>query len=483
MTKPVSVQQDIRLLDAKGVPWREIARRLGVSRETVKKYAQMEDCSPRPASRPARVSGIDAYAQTVDAWLGADLRMPRKQRHTARRVYDRLVAEHGFEGSYSMVQRYVKRWREERRDEGDGFMELEWRPGTMQVDFGQAQATLAGREVTVHCLVATFPHSNMRYVAAMPGENAECVCEGLLEIFEHIGLVPSLLVFDNATGAAHRVAWDKVSVVRVFQLFCEHHRVEARFCNPRSGWEKGSVENAVGFVRRNLMVPVPSAEGYQALTRAWFDACERLAQADHYRLGVPVAGLFESEKEHMLPLPSAAFDPVEWRSVKADRTGTVLIDSNRYLAGPKWHSMRLQAGVRVFQIELRDPDGGRITTLERVWGRSPDTQADPAALLAVIARKPRSWGESPIRGDFPGPVRDLPGRMDAPERSSLISDIRHASETYGFPAAAGAVAAIIKAGRTVGRATIETTAARILQGDDTPGGQDLTRYDKYMEER
>ena len=83
---------------------------------------------------------------------------------------------------------------------------------------------------------------------------------------------------------------------------------------------------------------------------------------------MPVAGLFESEKEHMLPLPSAAFDPVEWRSVKADRTGTVLIDSNRYLAGPKWHSMRLQAGAGVFEIELRDPDGGRTATLERVWG-------------------------------------------------------------------------------------------------------------------
>ena len=185
----------------------------------------------------------------------------------------------------------------------------------------------------------------------------------------------------------------------------------------------------------------------------------------------------------MLPLPSAAFDPVEWRSVKADRTGTVPVDSNRYLASPKWHSMRLQAGAGVFQIELRDPDGGHTATLERVWGRSPETQADPAALLAVIARKPRSWGESPIRGDFPEPVRDLLDRMDAPERPSLISDIRHAGETYGFPAAAGAVAATVKAGRTVDRATIETTAARILQGDDTPGGQDPARYDKYMEER
>ena len=185
----------------------------------------------------------------------------------------------------------------------------------------------------------------------------------------------------------------------------------------------------------------------------------------------------------MLPLPSAAFDPVEWRSVKADRTGTVPVDSNRYLAGPKWHSMRLHAGAGVFEIELRAPDGGHTATLERVWGRSPETQADPAALLAVIARKPRSWGESPIRGDFPEPVRDLLDRMDASERSSLISDIRHAGETHGFPAAAGAVAATIKTGRTIDRATIETTAARILQGGDTPGGQDLTRYDKYMEER
>ena len=88
---------------------RGIARRLGVSRETVEKYAQMEDCSPKPASRPARASGIDAYTQTVDAWLETDRRMPRKQRHTARRVYDRLVAEHGSGGSYPMARRYAER--------------------------------------------------------------------------------------------------------------------------------------------------------------------------------------------------------------------------------------------------------------------------------------------------------------------------------------------------------------------------------------
>lgn len=142
---------------------------------------------------------------------------PYRQTHVAR-----LVEEEGFEGSYSSVQRYVKRWREEHRSDGDGYLELDWSAGVMQVDFGEAVATIGGGDVKVHCLVATFPHSNMRYVAAMPGENAECVCEGLARIFDHIGMVPRVLVLDNATGAGHRVAWNKVTVVRVFAMFCDH---------------------------------------------------------------------------------------------------------------------------------------------------------------------------------------------------------------------------------------------------------------------
>lgn len=203
MTKPVSIQQRIRILDARGVSWREIARQLGVSRDTVRKYATMEDCSPKPAVRKGRRSLIDAHSETVDSWLATDRLMPRKQR-------------------------YVKRWREEHRPDGDGYLELDWRAGAMQIDFGEAVATIGGGDVKVHCLVATFPHSNMRYVAAMPGENAECVCEGLAQIFDHIGMAPRVPVLDNATGAGHRVAWDKVTVVRVFAMFCDHYRLETR---------------------------------------------------------------------------------------------------------------------------------------------------------------------------------------------------------------------------------------------------------------
>ena len=180
----------------------------------------------------------------------------------------------------------------------------------------------------------------------------------------------------------------------------------------------------------------------------------------------------------MLPLPGVRFDPCDWRSVKTDKTGAAAIDANRYPAGPKWRSMRLQAGVRVFEIEPRGPGGETITTPERIWGHSAKTQVDPASLLAIIARKPRIWGESPIRNDFPETVRALLDRMDARTRSNLLD----VAADCGFAATVKAVETIINAGRTVDRAAIGTCAKRILEGAGTEGGQDLKRYDKYMKE-
>ena len=121
MTVPTPIQQRIRILDARGVSWRRISKEVGVSRQTVRKYAQLEDCSPEPPARPAAVSKLDPYKPLIGKWLEADRFMPRKQRHTARRVYDRLVEEQGFDGSYQIVQRYVKRWRQGHRLPGDGY--------------------------------------------------------------------------------------------------------------------------------------------------------------------------------------------------------------------------------------------------------------------------------------------------------------------------------------------------------------------------
>lgn len=395
MTTPVCVRQRIRQLDRQGLSHKEISRRLGVSRTTVVKYANHGDYSPRPSNavRPGRSLVDDGYAAIVDGWPAADLRMPVKQRHTATRVYERLVAECGFTGSYSSAQRWVKRWRQEHRAQSDGFAELKWAPGSAQVDFGQARAVVAGVERVVHFLAVSFPYSNMRWVAALPGETAECVCQGLLEVFERTGMTPGVVVFDNATGVGHRNSDGTAARTHLFSPFCAHYGFEPRFCNPYSGHEKGSVENAVGFVRRNLMVPMPSAESFRALTRVWLDACERIAGSDHYRHGVPVRELFEAEKDHMPPLPGVRFDPCDWRSVKADKTGSVVIDANRYLAGPRWRSMRLQAGCASSRSSSAIPMAG-TSSRWNAWGvgEDPGGSDEPArdhrAQAAHMGRKP-----------------------------------------------------------------------------------------------
>lgn len=151
MTVPLDTQQDIREMDARGVPRARMPRRLGVSRNTVAKYADMRGMSPRapmPETRPH--PAIDAHAAWMGSVLEADLGAPRKQRHTARRIFGRLVDGRGYEGSYSSVCRCVARWREEnaRTSPRDGYLELAWAPGTAQVDFGNFRCEIAGPRVT-----------------------------------------------------------------------------------------------------------------------------------------------------------------------------------------------------------------------------------------------------------------------------------------------------------------------------------------------
>ena len=482
MTVPTPIQQRIRILDARGVSWRRIAREVGVSRQTVRKYAQLEDCSPKPPVRAESRSKLDPYKPLIDKWLEADRFMPRKQRHTARRVYDRLVAEQGFDGSYPIVQRYVKRWRQEHRVPGEGYLELEWSPGVMQVDFGLAQAAVAGNRTDVHCLVVSFPHSNMRYAVALPGENAECVCEGLRVVFDHAGVAPLVMVFDNATGAGHRVAWDGITVVDVFQRFIEHYRIEVRFCNPASGWEKGSVENAVGFLRRNVMVPLPDAESYAQLTRFMLSRCDEIAERPHYRLKTPVGDLFADERALMQRLPSHPFDACRREIRKADKQGVVEIDSHRYLAGPSWHGWTLDVGLRAFDVEIRTQDGRSVARLPRVYGKDPGTVRNPASLLPALARKTRAWGESPIRGDFPDKLRLAIDAQDSKQRRRTFRLIAKAADASGFEASAAAAEHLVEQGHGIDEASLMALSRRIAAGE-TPHDEpapDLRDYDRFM---
>lgn len=232
MTAPLDTRQDIREMGARGVPRAQIARRLGVSRNTVAKHADMEDMSPAaPLPRDRPLTAVGPHAVWIDSVLEADLGAPRKRRHTARRIYDRFVAE--------------------------GFPGLEWAPGTAQVDFGNFRCVLAGVSTDMKLLVVSLPHSNARYRVATRRERSECLCDGLARVFEWMGRAPAALVLDNATEAG-RMVRGKVTEPRLFSQFRAHYRCRRRYCNPYSGNGKDPMENAVGFLRRNLLVPEPA---------------------------------------------------------------------------------------------------------------------------------------------------------------------------------------------------------------------------------
>lgn len=166
MTMPLDVRQCIRRMDADGAGPTEIARALGISRNTVAKYASTGDLSPAPPLAPERAKpAIDPFAGWVPEVLSDDLSAPRKQRHTARRIYDRLVEEEGYAGSYATVCRFVREWRlAQRQSPGDGYLELDWAPGTMQVDYGNFVATVAGRSLELKML-APAPRNRTRGTA------------------------------------------------------------------------------------------------------------------------------------------------------------------------------------------------------------------------------------------------------------------------------------------------------------------------------
>ena len=175
---------------------REIARRTQHSFSTVQKYAYQEDWSEDtlPNVAPEDYPILGAYIPCINEWMEADRKVPRKQRHTARRIYDRLCTEKGYTGSYSSVKRYVRKKRFVMRTGQTGFLPIDHPAGWGQVDFGEFMYyDRDAAEQTGYALTISFPYSNKGFTQAFPSQNQECLLEGMKRIFEHIGGVPPRL--------------------------------------------------------------------------------------------------------------------------------------------------------------------------------------------------------------------------------------------------------------------------------------------------
>lgn len=202
------------------------------------------------------------------------------------------------------MQRYVKKMRE--HVVAKASLELIWEPGIAQVDFGDADFIVKGERTRLKYLVVSFPYSNDSFCQVFGGENAECVCQGLKDIFSYIGGVPPLVIFDNATGIGRRIG-DTIHENKVFSNFRAHYGFRARFCNPYAGYEKGHVESKVAYNRKNLFVPVESFNDIVEYNKKLLDKHKIKAKELHYKKQVHIAQLFKEEQQALAHLPIKDF--------------------------------------------------------------------------------------------------------------------------------------------------------------------------------
>ena len=246
-----------------GMSVREASRVFGLHRDTVRKM--LANATPQGYTRkgPPRKPKLEPFTGVIDAILEADRRAPRKQRHTAKRIFERLRDEYGFEGQQTIVKDYV---REHRRRVGEMFVPLSHGPGHAQCDFGEALAVIAGVERKVHYFVLDLPHSDGCFAKAYPGETTEAFLDGHVSAFAFLGGVPQSVRYDNTKLAVAKILGDgRRKRTRAFSELQSHYLFEDRFGRPGKGNDKGKVEGMVGYVRRNFLVPIPVAESFAAL--------------------------------------------------------------------------------------------------------------------------------------------------------------------------------------------------------------------------
>jgi hypothetical protein len=264
----------------------------------------------------------------IQQWLADDRQTFYQQRHTTRRIYDRLRTEcPDFQGSYPLVPRRVRSLRA--TPPATGTLARVWHPGECPGDFGTADAVIDGVPQTGKYLTVRVPYSQAGYLQLYGGDTAECLITGLQAVFERLGGVPPRLIFDNASAVGRRVAGE-IRLTELFQRFQAHHGFQVTLCNPYSGHEKGPGENKVGDRRRQFLVPRPEMPDRPAFNQALLPRCEADWARPHYKTHTPIAVLVGEDQAALRPVPRARCDPVRYVAVPTDGYGKFRWDSVHY---------------------------------------------------------------------------------------------------------------------------------------------------------
>lgn len=307
---------------------RQTAKDFGISRNSVRKM--LAHSKPPGYQRKAAISqpALNAHKDFIDEVLESDKQVHRKQRHTAKRLYDRLKSEKGYTGSYSPVRKYIADYRLKTKEM---FIPLDHDPGTAQVDFGEAFAIIGGIQQKINVFNMSLPQSDACFVKAYPRENTESFGDGHVSAFAFIGGIPSDILYDNTKIAVAKIMGNKErKKTKAFIELQSHYLFQDHFARPGKGNDKGKVEGVVGFARRNFMVPVPSFDSFDALNNHLQKCCEE-RQKDILRgHKISIKERFALDQKALAPLPENPYDPCVISSARVSSTSLVRYKETDY---------------------------------------------------------------------------------------------------------------------------------------------------------
>ena len=371
---------------------RQIQRETGHHRETIRKALE-DGAVPEYQLKQSRPSPVlDSVKPIIDRWLLEDEQRPRKQRHTARRIYERLTTEYGFTGSESTVRRYVGQCRKRKR--ARLFIPLAYTPGHIaQVDFGEAQVVIAGEQLMAQLFCLRLGYSKQPFVTALPTQAQEAFFEGHVRAFDFLGGVPRELVYDNLKAAVKRVLEGRNREEQTaFVAFRSHYLFESRFCNPGQAHEKGLTEGLVGYARRNWLVPPPRHATWDELNAYLVEKCRAEGQRRLRGMEMSIGEALDQERAHFLPLPAHPFPCCVLRPVQANGFGMVTFQTNRYSV-PVQHAHE-SLWLRAFVDRVEITNGRQTLAVHpRCYRREQDI-LDPLHYLPLLEQRPGAWEQA-----------------------------------------------------------------------------------------
>lgn len=396
----MEIYKDIRRMRLEGMSQRQIASRLHISRNTVKKYWEGENVpwERKDYSREATILTENVMSFIRLCLAEDEQRHSRKQCHTAKRIYDRLVDEYGFTGGESTVRRLVKELRQKTQE---AFVPLAFPAGdSMQVDWGEATIYLDGVKTVVNLFCARLCYSDAPMVLAYRRQNEESFLDAFVHTFSYFGGVPKRVIFDNGKVAVKDGFGANAKKQAGYAALSAHYGFEAVFCNPASGNEKGLVEGLVGYIRRNVCVPIPKVRDMEELNQLLQHKCEQYLQHQVRGEKQTVGELLEEEKQRLYPLPGYAFDPAKRSSGRVDRFCTVRFDTNNYSVPSTYcgKEVAIKAGPETIEIYY----AGNMIASHRRCLEKKQSIYDLKHYLPLLEKKGRAiFYAKPVQDNIP----------------------------------------------------------------------------------